>query len=147
VLNGKKEVIGYHDGVVFYTLGERHGFTITKKGPNDGRYYVVDKDIKKNILIVSQNPLPNPSPLIINGEGRRGEVIKISNTNWISEQPKEDKIYTAQIRYHGEFFPCTIKCAKSNFAQMVFEKLVLVASGQSIVVYDNDVCLGGGVVV
>ncbi|MDO8659583.1 MAG: tRNA 2-thiouridine(34) synthase MnmA, partial [Candidatus Parcubacteria bacterium] len=46
VLNGKKEVIGYHDGVVFYTLGERHGFTITKKGPNDGRYYVVDKDIK-----------------------------------------------------------------------------------------------------
>ena len=52
--NEKGEEIGYHDGVVFHTLGERHGFTITKKSPTDGAYYVVGKDIKKNILVVSQ---------------------------------------------------------------------------------------------
>ena len=52
-LNERKEKkIGYHDGVFFHTLGERHGFTITKKSPNDGAYYVVGKDIKKNILVV-----------------------------------------------------------------------------------------------
>ena len=55
VINEKGEEIGYHDGVVFSTLGERHGFTITKKSPNDGPYYVVGKDVNKNILIVSQD--------------------------------------------------------------------------------------------
>ena len=52
----KYEVIGHHDGVVFHTLGERHGFTITKKTPKDSAYYVVGKDLKKNTLIVSQKP-------------------------------------------------------------------------------------------
>src|SRR3989344_4398329 len=52
VLNQKGEEIGFHNGVVFHTLGERHGFTITQKGSNDHRYYVVGKNIKKNILVV-----------------------------------------------------------------------------------------------
>ena len=147
ILNEKGEVIGHHDGAVFYTLGERHGFTITQKTPKDGAYYIVGKDIKKNILYVSQNPLPNPSPLVTNGEGRRGEVIKIINTNWISEIPKPNKNYTAQIRYHSEFIPCKIKCSTPSVAQVEFGKNVLVASGQSIVIYDGDICLGGGVVV
>lgn len=146
VLDEKREEIGHHDGVVFYTLGERHGFTITKKSPNDERYYVVSKDVKKNILVVSQDPLrhSNTSPLI---RGRMGGGILIENTNWISKIPKEDKIYTAQIRYHGEFLPCKIKCARPSLAQVIFDKSFLVASGQSIVIYDKDICLGGGVVV
>ncbi|MFA6076527.1 MAG: tRNA 2-thiouridine(34) synthase MnmA [Candidatus Paceibacterota bacterium] len=156
----KDDVIGHHNGVVFHTLGERHGFTITKKSPTDGPYYIVGKDVKKNILMVSQNPLPNPSPLIINGEGRRGEVIKIINTNWIDKIPEENKSparnafsiadaggYTAQIRYHGEFLPCQIKITGKSKAEIIFKKPVLVASGQSVVIYDKDICLGGGVVV
>ena len=59
---------------------------------------------------------------------------------------REAKKYTAQIRYHGEFLPCKIKCAKSNFAQVAFSKPPLVASGQSCVIYDKNICLGGGVV-
>src|SRR6202008_1854292 len=55
VINKPGETIGYHFGVVFHTLGERHGFTITKKSPHDGPYYIVNKNIKKNILTVSQN--------------------------------------------------------------------------------------------
>ena len=47
VLNERGEEIGFHNGAVFHTLGERHGFTITKKNPNDGAYYVVGKDVKK----------------------------------------------------------------------------------------------------
>ncbi|MFA5931793.1 MAG: tRNA 2-thiouridine(34) synthase MnmA [Candidatus Paceibacterota bacterium] len=154
VENEKGEVIGHHDGAVFYTLGERHGFTITQKTPKDGAYYIVGKDINKNILYVSQNPLPNPSPLVTNGEGRRGEAIKIINTNWISEVPEihpadggASKNYTAQIRYHSEFLPCKIKVLSKNKAEIIFTKTILVASGQSIVVYDGDICLGGGVVV
>ena len=136
VLNEKGEVVGHHNGVVFHTLGERHGFTITKKSPNDGAYYIVGKDIKKNLLIVSQNKNNHKSVCV---------DYKIEKINWINEIPKPDKIYTAQIRYHGEFLSCTIKYTK-NFALVAFTKPVLVASGQSIVVYDKDVCLGGGVV-
>ncbi len=99
------EVIGYHDGAAFYTLGERHGFTITKKSPNDKPYYVVRKDIKKNILYVSQDPTGKRSVKISRKEvgplagsrsdleetdfveGKRLGHIKIKNINWISGFP------------------------------------------------------------
>jgi tRNA-specific 2-thiouridylase len=147
VLNEKGEKIGFHDGAVFHTLGERHGFTITKKSPKDGAYYVVGKDIKKNILIVSTSPQPSP----YKGEGE----IQIQNINWISKSyPLKAKSYTCQIRYHGEFLPCQISNIKKNTASVFFEKRAsglpvrpLVAAGQSCVIYDGDICLGGGVVV
>jgi tRNA-specific 2-thiouridylase len=138
VLSTEGEVIGHHDGVVFHTLGERHGFTITKKGPNDNRYYIVSKDIKKNILVVSQDRTISRSSVF--------KDYKIENTNWISGVPEEKKQYTAQIRYHGEFFQCEVKISGKTTAEVIFDTPVLVASGQSIVIYDNDVCLGGGVV-
>ncbi|PIP69124.1 tRNA 2-thiouridine(34) synthase MnmA [Candidatus Nomurabacteria bacterium CG_4_9_14_0_2_um_filter_32_10] len=145
------KVIGYHYGVVFHTLGERHGFVITKKGSKDGAYYIVGKDIKKNILYASQDKnfqrLALKSSKKADLKNLGNFYFKIKDTNWISEIPKEDKDYTAQIRYHGEFLSCKIKCAKSNFAQVVFEKPILVASGQSCVIYDKDICLGGGVVI
>jgi tRNA-specific 2-thiouridylase len=139
VINEVGEEIGYHDGVVFHTLGERHGFTITKKSPTDGAYYVVGKDVKKNILIVSQSKDYSHSNM--------GAEIRIENTNWINETPKLKKTYTAQIRYHGEFLHCQVKSARQDLAEIIFEKPVLVASGQSLVVYDDGICLGGGVVV
>ncbi len=156
VLNEKGKEIGYHNGTVFHTLGERHGFTITKKSPNDGPYYVVGKDVKKNILIVSQERNSKDFGVFALRGGKKGThdtknilnfSLNIENTNWISGIPKPNKTYTAQIRYHGEFLPCQVICAKLNFAQIIFKKPILVASGQSCVVYDGNVCLGGGVVV
>ena len=138
VINEKGEEIGHHDGVVFHTLGERHGFTITKKGPNDSRYYIVSKDIKKNILVVSQNRN------ISNSDIRKN--YRIEDTNWITKIPKSEKNYTAQIRYHGEFLSCKVQIFPKNTAEIIFNKPTIVASGQSIVVYDGNVCLGGGVV-
>ena len=73
--------------------------------------------------------------------------VVVKDTNWISEIPKANKDYTAQIRYHGEFLPCQVKSARQDLAEIIFEKPVLVASGQSLVIYDGDICLGGGVVV
>ncbi|MDQ3076151.1 MAG: tRNA 2-thiouridine(34) synthase MnmA [bacterium] len=139
VLDENSEEIGVHDGAVFHTLGERHGFTITKKSPNDGAYYVIGKDLKKNILIVSQNKSISNS--------NTGAEYRIENANWIGEAPKENKTYMAQIRYHGEFLPCKINIYGVASAEVAFEKPVLVACGQSVVLYDNDVCLGGGVVI
>ncbi len=138
------EEIGFHDGAVFHTLGERHGFTITKKGPNDSAYYIVGKDVKKNILVVSQNP-SQPSPY--QGEGEGGVIKKLDNVNFISGIPNENKNYTAQIRYHGEFLDCKIKITGKTTVEVIFEKPVLVAGGQSVVFYDKDICLGGGVII
>ena len=144
--NEKGEEIGYHDGVVFHTLGERHGFTITKKTPSDKPYYIVGKDLKKNTLIVSQNKEICNSTILTN--------YRIESCNWISEIPKENKTYTAQIRYHGEFLPCRVKIFPHNKAEVTLQKLAsglpakaLAAAGQSCVVYEGNVCVGGGVIV
>lgn len=142
VLNLEGEEIGFHDGAVFHTLGERHGFTITKKISTDGPYYIVAKDVKKNILFVSQNPAR-----VVLAENK----INLENTNWINKVPKLDKEYTAQIRYHGELIPCKIKYPTldvvQNKVEIIFSKPILAASGQSCVVYDKDVCLGGGIII
>jgi tRNA-specific 2-thiouridylase len=164
VLNEKGEEIGFHGGVFFHTLGERHGFTITKKSLKDGAYYIVGKDVKKNILYVSQNfnkgkTVPEKSPdifLLKNSSGlapsrsvasfQERFCLNIKNINWINEIPKENKNYTAQVRYHGEFLPCQIKITGKTRAEIIFKKQILAASGQSCVIYDKDICLGGGVI-
>jgi tRNA-specific 2-thiouridylase len=163
VLNENGKEIGFHDGVVFHTLGERHGFTVTEKNPNDGPYYIIGKDVKKNILYVSQeiSPCQGGVPEGRGGENSKplrsrdhlpfaGEEIRLEDVNWILEIPKPNKNYSAQIRYHGELLPCRVEhegTLRSRRAKIIFQKPVLVASGQSVVVYDKDICLGGGVVV
>ncbi|MEJ0002265.1 MAG: tRNA 2-thiouridine(34) synthase MnmA [bacterium] len=136
VVNESGEVIGHHDGAVFHTLGERHGFTITEKTPHDSAYYIVGKDMKKNTLTVSQNRNTETAA--------QRSIYKISDTNF-STVPT-DKKYTAQIRYHGEFLLCAIKTSTKGKAEVSFDHPVLVAAGQSIVLYDGEICLGGGIV-
>lgn len=153
VLNENEEVIGHHDGAVFFTLGERHGFTITEKTSRDQAYYVTSKDINNNTITVSIEF----SPKDMFSSGPRGKSpdhsetksfgFEIKNTNWILEAPHESENYTAQIRYHGEQLSCKIKIESNLQAQIIFEKPIIVSPGQSIVIYENDLCFGGGIVV
>lgn len=147
VLNQENKEIGHHNGVLFFTQGERHGFTITKKNSVDRPYYVIDKDIKKNILYVAQDKNFLRSNL------KQGEnfCLEIKDTNWISDfpfnlQPSTFNL-TCQIRYHGELLSCQIKIISKTRTKIIFKNPILVASGQSVVIYDKDVCLGGGVVI
>ena len=150
VVDEKGNIIGHHNGAIFFTLGERHGFTITKKSSSDDRYYVIGKDVKKNTITVSHRlRLWESCRCLTSAE------YKLINTNWIIDKPKSNKTYQAQIRYHGEYFNCKISCTGQTSAEIKFEpartakqggKNVLVAPGQSVVVYDKNICLGGGVV-
>ena len=127
-------IIGHQNGVLMYTLGERHWFTITKKGTEDAPYYVKRKDIEKNILTVSSLP-----EIKI-----RNQEIKLVDCVWRGLET--NKTYTAQIRYHGELKSCSIHHTKNNYSIVFDESDATIAQGQSVVLYDDSVCVGGGVV-
>ncbi len=135
VLDVKGNIIGEHDGSMFLTIGERHGFTITKKGTNDKPMYVVAKDIKRNTITVSGDPIFS----------KAGNEFKLENVNWVSEIPKAGKTYDAQVRYHQDYQRCKIKI-NGGQADVTFEQSQIAASGQSVVIYNKDICIGGGVI-
>ncbi len=138
VLDESGLIIGTHEGAVFFTLGERHGFSITKNQDHSKPYYIIAKDILKNTITVSNNLEPLSQ--------KENNIYLVERTNWIISIPQKDKLYQAQIRYHGELLDCYVNCTGLTYAEIIFEKNILVDKGQSIVVYDNDICLGGGVI-
>ena len=140
-LNVKGEVIGYHDGAFFLTLGQRHGFVITKKTTQDKPYYVVGKDVRKNTIVVNQRKVQEiASPAARND-------IKIYKVNWIGGEPVVGKKYQARLRHLQKLESCKVKKLKVGVYEIKFGKLPPAAApGQSLVIYDNDICLGGGII-
>ena len=137
VLNIRGEVIGTHTGVWFYTLGTRHGFTIHKKTPNDGAYYVVAKDIEKNTITVDQD-------VAIYNKNKTTTGLTLREANYfIDLESDTSKIYNAQIRYHGELYEVQIK----NPTEVVFMgEMPLIPLGQSLAIYDGDKLVGAGII-
>ena len=135
ILNDKGEKIGEHNGVQYYTIGQRHGFGA--KGESKP-LYIIKKDIKKNILIAA-------STSDVDAE----REILIKNVNWISgKMPDTKRIYSGRIRYRQKLQKCQIKNISSSRFQVLFSKSQRgVASGQSLVLYDNRTLLGGGIIV
>jgi len=138
VLNENGEIIGSHDGAVFFTLGERHGFTLFKHSENDKPLYVISKNIPENTIIVSEDKISTE----INNK-----KFNLININWVNKMPELNKNYTCQIRYHGELIGCKIIKIESNKAEIILDKSALVSLGQSVVIYYGEICLGGGVVI
>ena len=133
VLDTDGNIIGHHDGALFFTLGERHGFTITKKGSDDSRLYVVNRDLSNNTVTVSGR-----GPASTKAAQAR---IKIEGENWI-QRPESGKKYAARIRYQQPVQPCHVEGDV-----VVFDTpQESASSGQSVVVYDGEVCLGGGII-
>ncbi len=130
-ING--EVIGHHNGALFFTIGERHGFTVTKKSPDDRAYFVVAKNIDANTLTVSQDKLEL--------QDTTSDII-LKDTNWISSTPDAQKVYKARVRYRGELHEVQIDGNKLSF----ISSTDTITPGQSVVVYDGEVCVGGAVI-
>jgi len=139
VLNQEGEVIGHHEGSLFYTLGERHGFTITKKTSEDKPYFVIAKDHKNNTLIVSNKKYQ---------AHKKNNMLTIKDTNWITEAPTNKKIYEVRVRYRGTLHKVMIKVLAGSKAEVSFtDSEDNAAAGQSVVVYDGERCVGGGIIV
>lgn len=123
--------IGEHKGALMYTLGERHGFTITEKDRISEPQYVVKKDVSLNTITVA------PRSQTQSFAQRNFELL---NSNWIVSP--EEKKYVASIRYHQE----PLSCSVLGLTTIVFDEPITAAKGQSVVVYDGDLLVGGGVV-
>jgi tRNA-specific 2-thiouridylase len=117
------EIVGTHDGIEYLTIGQRHGFTITKKTPNDAPLFIIEK--KGNEIVVSEKEKTNTTA-----------HIEITNSNI-----KKNGTFMARARYRQPLFECTVE---NN--QITFKEAQTVAEGQSIVVYDGNECLGGAII-
>ena len=141
VVNLRGEIIGTHEGVHFYTVGQRHGFIVTKKGINEKALYVVGKDIAKNILVVS----PKEE---LEYRAMQTKKITLFDLNWISGKKLENSLHCfARFRYHQS--PKKVHVYKDGrFTTAEFEMPQEgVSSGQSLVFYDAEgVTLGGGII-
>ncbi len=142
VLNQDGEIIGRHKGVYFYTLGQRHGFEISKKGVLDKPYYIFAKDFKNNSLTVLNKPAGGFASKYGKNE------IEIKDINWIAGAPPDlSRKYKARIRYRQPLQGCGLQ----NNAKKIIVKFDIpqwaATPGQSLVIYDGEICLGGGVIV
>ena len=142
VLNGKEQVIGSHKGALFYTISERHGFTIDPqyKGTDDQPYYVIAKDVKKNTITVSQDPKRDQEISLI------WELDDVVDNQNLFEKGMH---LEAQIRYRGEVKNCIIVRYSPENRQMTIEFTEpdpTIAAGQSVVFYRGKECLVGGII-
>lgn len=133
VINEKGELIGTHNGVMFFTIGERHGFTITKKSTNDTAYFVIAKDVENNTLTVSHEVK----------QEKDGEIFTLHSVNW-TRVLMEGDMCQARARYRAPL--AQVEVIDATHIKVVGGSIVK-ASGQSLVLYDGAVCLGGGIIV
>ena len=135
VLLQNGEVIGKHDGALFYTIGQRHGFQTHTDSTKQQPLYVVSKNMEDNTITVSSE-----QPRIA------GAVLTLTNCNWIGTFPEGEDV-TVQLRYRQKPMRASITRRNQNTATIELHETVDVpARGQSCVCYRGERCLGGGII-
>ncbi len=134
------EVIGKHQGLMYYTLVQRKGIGIGgTKNKSELPWFVLEKDLKRNVLIVGQGI---DHPMLCKTE------LTASQLNWIGGNPPDfSRAYQAKIRYRQTQELCYLKKITSEKISVIFDRPQrAITPGQSVVIYDNEICLGGGVI-
>lgn len=126
------KVLGYHDGAIFYTLGQRHGLDLGGGLP----YYVVGKDMDKNEVYVTTD---------LNDQTLWKATVQLEMTHWINDTPQPGT-YDIRIRHRAPLTAANLTFNDSQVALTLHDEQRAIASGQSVVIYHGDVCLGGGIV-
>ncbi len=148
VLNSKGVIIGNHPGALFFTLGERHGFTITKKTTNDEPYFVVSKDMETNTISVDHR--------YINASDSSIKLVHVINTNWTKLPPKVGQAIMVRTRYRQPLIQAKVLAVNASKKIVEIQLMNItdpITPGQSLVVYSYDAgkdgtreCLGGGII-
>ena len=140
MLTPEGKVVGKHMGLSFYTIGQRQGLGIGGARETTGEpWFVAGKDMQRNLLIVVQG---HDHPLLLNS---RLDTLEM---HWISGiAPDTSRDYAAKTRYRQQDASCHIALSADNTACFSFKVAQwAVTPGQSVVVYDGDICLGGGII-
>ncbi len=133
-LEGK--VMGKHMGLMFHTIGQRHGLGIGGQGEP---WFVVGKDLPRNVLIVAQG---HDHPALYR------EKLVATELTWVSGEPPHCHwVYGAKTRYRQADAPCSIDHIANGSCQVDFaQPQWAITPGQSVVIYESRVCLGGGII-
>ncbi len=127
-------VVGQHNGLPLFTFGQRKGLEIGGPG---GPYYVVGKNFKENQLLVT-NDEAHP--------GLFTQEMTITDERWINQLPVAGRAYQVKVRYRQEPVACTVASTDQGTRITLNEPIRAVTPGQSAVLYDGEVVLGGGVI-
>ena len=133
------ETLGRHDGLMYYTLGQRRGLGIGgQKGGDGGRWFVIEKDLQRNRLVVAQG---EDSPKLYTTHCRA------SQATWIAgEAPAKSFDCTAKYRYRQPDQRVHVETdGNGGLLVTAYEPQRAVTPGQSVVLYDGEVCLGGAI--
>ena len=130
-------LIGRHDGVFYYTIGQRHGLNIRN---GEGPYFVVGKDLKKNIIWVAAGA---------DNQRLKTAGAIIDKVNWINTMPKLPARISVKMRYRSESAPAILLSGNvANRLLIKFQKpMRAITPGQSAVFYRGEEMVGGGVIV
>jgi tRNA-specific 2-thiouridylase len=138
IIDQDGQILGQHEGLSNYTIGQRQGIKVGGKGP----YFVFKKDLGTNALYVTNDH--EDKRLFL-------KEIQLHSVNWINSDLRfkiEDLRLEGRYRHQGVLVPLTIKQIKKDLYQVVFNKpQKAIASGQSLVLYKGKECVGGGVIV
>ncbi len=140
ILTSNGKIIGQHQGLMFYTIGQRKGIGIGGGfGKKEKPWYVAEKDLKSNQLIIVQG---RNHPLLHSRKLFAGKL------HWIGETPPENGFNCmAKIRYRQIDQSCQLTLEKDNSCIVSFEKdQFAITPGQSIVFFSGEECLGGGII-
>lgn len=124
-------VLGQHDGAIFYTIGQRHGLDIGGGLP----YYVVGKDMDKNEVYVTTN---------LNDDALWKPELEVAHAHWINEAPVEGE-YDIRVRHRAPLVKAHLRYQDDTVILKLDTPERAVAPGQSIVLYNENVCIGGGI--
>jgi tRNA-specific 2-thiouridylase len=126
------KVLGHHDGAIFYTLGQRHGLDLGGGLP----YYVVGKDMGKNEVYVTTD---------LNDGTLWKTNVQLEMTHWINDAPPAGT-YQIRIRHRAPLAAAEVDFIDDQVILKLHDEQRAIASGQSVVIYSGDVCLGGGII-
>lgn len=127
-----KEVLGKHIGLMYYTIGQRRGLDV---GGTEDKLFVVGKDLKENILYVAEG---EDNPYLYSDSC----IIEQVNFN-CEKRPLE---CTAKFRYRQQDYPVKLTYLENNEILVSYDQIKSVTPGQACVLYDGEVCLGGGII-
>ena len=128
------ETLGWHDGAIFYTLGQRHGLNIGGGLP----FYVCGKDMETNEVFVTTN---------LNTGELWTDTIQLGALHWINQAPQEAAEIEVRVRHRAPLIKSTIHFSGDSATLKLSAEQRAITAGQSVVIYSNEVCLGGGIVI